>query len=144
MGSAAANAIKQCKRGLLYAVFVIESRLAEFVLMLLLVFAPIGVTALYEATLVDPVEPSAYCVSLIASDGDGGWAGPVCFASELGAHWYRKLIELPAAISADCEVMTEKSDKDRCQERKDRLAHALTINAIAGVIGYSTGSVRSR
>ena len=122
--------------------FVVIGWLAQLVLPLLLVGAPILFTAFYETATVNPPQPNHYCIGLVARDGESVWRGPLCFAADFGAQWYRNVVEFPATVSADCEVMSDEREKQTCEDRKKFVVDHVWSAIWAGSIGFALGSIR--
>lgn len=120
----------------------VMDRLPEFVLVLLAVAAPVGFTVFHETATAKPPDPNHYCVRLIAGDGQAGWAGPFCFAADFAAQWYRNLVEFPASITADCQVVGDEREKQACADDKERIVGHFNAAVGAAFVGYYLGSMR--
>ena len=120
----------------------VMDRLPDLVLVLLAVSMPVFITVLQETTTLKPPEPSRDCIRLIGSDGQAGWGGPLCFAADFSAQWYRNLVEFPTTISADCQMVGDEREKEACENRKKLIIDHLTNNATAGAVGFALGSMR--
>lgn len=133
---------KQIKQSLTDFLWYVQYRLADIILVLLAVAAPIGFTTFYETATLKPPEPNNYCVRLVAGDGQANWGGPLCFAADFAAQWYRNVVEFPAAITADCQVVRDEREKKACADRKQWIVHHVGQAVGAGVVGFSLGSMR--
>lgn len=134
--SVRSNVFQKLRESFFDALWFLESRLPDAVLILLAVFIPIALAAFHETVTLRPPEPNEYCVGLVAANGNNGWTGIACFSADFVAQWYDNLIELPSLVSADCQTMSDEAEKKRCED----VNGLIVSHSAAAITGFAVGS----
>lgn len=68
--------------------------LAKLILLLAFLSLPVALASLHELEITHDIQPSADCISVMASNGNNGSGRVGCFASDFFSEWGNKLMVL--------------------------------------------------